>query len=45
MKTDLELHDATAKENVVFYNVHFTEDNIRKTCKFSAIRDQLKEHY
>ena len=42
--TELELHDATTKENV-FYNVQFTEDNIRKTCKFSGFRDQLKKEY
>ena len=42
--SDLEIHEATVQEKI-FYDVQFTEDNIRRHCKFLGLRDRLKEHF
>jgi hypothetical protein len=42
--SDLEIHESTVQEKI-FYDVQFTEDNIRRHCKFSGLCDRLKEHF
>jgi hypothetical protein len=42
--SNLEIHTATVQEKN-FHDVQFTEENIRRYCQFSGLRDLLMQHY